>query len=795
MRKEQMFLLVLLLLVAGCSSMDDYYAEEAAEINRSEALDLNNPDYKCEATDESCVCMVCENSGFQLINPFNQFYSMDLEGGECYFQTNCTEEKFLDISGEFFWFSDIFGPDRVRFFMLGQGSNFAEFADATRFCNNSLRFSVRWLASSEGLEYPLPQAQRGECFLDKDILPMYLLYSEGKAIDVRRAALIASQFEESGPVILTSEFDFDASNLSQMDRAVEQAIAMKDECPDCLIAIAPSFNYSAEYGSYNDSYDALQYIFNESNNAQEARSKIDLVAVGVNSHHSRNCAGASLLWDALKYSRYSMEEYGKPTIWAYVLLDSNQPNTQEYSAANYCIWSPDEITKTYGQMYKSIPSLISAGVLGVAPYSLYGLDTGPLACEDCGLMSINGTIYPEHTMWFSLCQVYYTGWGLSPIVFSPSQCADCSYAENMKLYQLTERYMGSSPDMDELLDNPVEPSETFFRCNGQLITSMPSEIDLGGYVPNIDTSDDLYSQCEIYPELDIYSDLRDLDPVLTRAFAHGETGLSNPEEGPGGDMCAASQLPASQCTGCLPQVEDPAGICTQSAPQGKEFHSLGIMQVHTYPYIQWDDGGSDDYRDQADWCGNYEFNPFNKAHNACLGTAIILDKLRYGKNMVNSNEAGLGLTYLKSEYGEDSPEYTNLKNAYVIFISSYYYSGFSAFHNNVDSWIYEYSTQAGIDDDYCSVAAGSNPCCNQDGTAKSNNCCGVENFINYYQSCKLPTLSNQQAGKYGLRLLGAYKALLDCEKYDADAHRANLIDYMESHGDEVETEEPEQQEQ
>ena len=133
------------------------------------------------------------------------------------------------------------------------------------------------------------------------------------------------------------------------------------------------------------------------------------------------------------------------------------------------------------------------------------------------------------------------------------------------------------------------------------------------------------------------------------------------------------------------------------------------------------------------------------------------------------------------------------KNAYIIFISAYYYNGYSAFQNGVktesgSTWIYEYSKQSAITDEYCEVAAGSDPCCNEDGTAKSNDCCGVENFINYCQSCKMPTLGNQQAAGYGLRLLGHYKALLECEKYDEAQHEENLIGYLASQNDPVEEE-------
>ncbi len=789
MNKLHIFILIAILLF-GCTEMENYYEGEGKEINRTEPLDMDNL-ISCDTTDHDCICMVCENSdSFEFTNPFNRFYSIDLREGECRFETDCTEEKFLEISTPDFE-NFLFGQEQVRFFMLGQGSNFAEFADANRYCNNSLRLAVRWLYSTDGFEYPAPQPERAECFLEKDTLPVYLLYSEGEAMSVPRAAYIASQFQESGPVILTSEFDFDPSNFQQLNDAIDQAIAMKSACPDCLIAIAPKFKYNysevdGEYYGYNHTYDAIDYIFE----TQEARDSIALVAIGLNSHYTQNCAGASLLWDGMAYSKYIMQQHGKPTLWAYVLLDDRQPSAAPYGSLEYCEWNSDEITRTYGDLYKYIPSFVNNGVIGIAPYSLYGLGTGPLECADCGMMAVDGTTYPQHAEWFSLCQVYYTGRGVIPVVFSPSPCADCSFANNFNMFQLSDSYYGSGPTIEQYQDKAVAPFSTFYRCNGQLMSEVPEEITL----PSYSAGD---NECNWYPELDIFSDLRDSDPVLARAITWGETGLNDDTEGPDGDMCEASDVDFGLAS--FPEcVTDPEGRCgTQCAPTNWRKHSLGLMQIHVYPQQIWADYPPGSGTEQeALWCaGNAVdgFNPFNKAHNACVGTAIILEYLQVGKSKVSSNEQQLGLAYLKTTYGEDSDEYLNMKNAFIVFISSYYYNGFSAFQNGIDSWIYEYSKQSGITDEYCEVAAGSDPCCNSDGTAKSNNCCGVENFINYYQSCKLPTLSNQQAGAYGLRLLGHYKALLKCEKYDEAQHEQNLIDYLESYGESLE--EPEEAEE
>ncbi|MCP4648050.1 MAG: hypothetical protein GY852_10035 [bacterium] len=836
--KKSYLIILLVLLLYGCID-HSYYVTEGGEVIRTKAINVTDL-VACDPADTGCVCMVCETTGPDLFNPFTRFYGMDLQDAQCRFQAGCSEQVFRDF------YPDptstlsvvgsnvldmIFGSEQVRFFMFGQGSNFAEFVTANRFCNNSMRLSVRWLSSTSGYEYPLPQPERAECFLEKDVLPMYLLHSEGTAMeDIPHVTQLAATFVDSGPVILSSEFDFDPKNLSQLDGAIDQSIAMKQACPNCIIAISPRLEYDLsldpndKYIGYNNTYDAIDYIFNESPRKLEALQSIDIVGVGLNSHYAKNCVGASLLWDGYEYSQYVMQTYEKPTIWAYVLLDVNESNV---GGLEFCNWTPDEVVKTYSDIYTYVPALIRAGVLGVAPYSLYGVDSGPLECENCGMMNVDGTVYPQHTLWFSNCQIYYTSRGLTPIVYSPNPCADCSYANNYNMFQLDTTYLGFSPDSTHLQGEEVQPFERFYICSGQLMTEVPEEIDLSGYIPNIDDSDDPDSTCELYPELDIFSDIRDMDPVLTRSFTFVETGFNDPTEGPGGDMCSASIVSASQCSekpngGCLDVVLDPiesGGICGPqytNDPQ-KRFHSLGLMQTHTYPYTQWADGGSDDYRPEAEWCGKDEFNPFNKAHNACLGTAIILDKIKNGgRPVVSSNEWRLGLNSLKEEYGEDSHEYLNMKNAYTIFISSYYYSGFITMHSGnrpgreLDGWIADFNAQRAINEADCYEEPGSTEsgdtgtsempsefdeeCCG-DGEIQEGPCCNQKNFINYLRHCKFPELSTdaQPKAAYGLKLLGVYTALLECDKYDEAEAEQNLIDYMASYGDEIEEEPPEEE--
>lgn len=772
-------LLFALFLLLGCDeTVEDYYRIEGGEVHAPELFEVMGMDAPmCDPTDENCICMVCTGGESDSLNPYHWFYDLPLTGGECTFRRNCTRE----------FFTEGFEEEEESFipFMFGMGSNFAEFAYANVYCNNSARLAVRWLQAREGFDYPLPAHERAECFLDKDVFPMYLLYSNGSEMSVQRAGRIASEFNGAGPVILSSEFDFNPNDAAAIGLAVEQAFAMKDACPNCLVAVSPRYEYNRSLDAdgnvtgYSATYEAIDYIFST---YPDAYTKIDLVGVGLNSHHAPNCEAASLIYDGIDYSNYVLETYGKPSIWAYVLLDEGGYNAGG-QAEGTCAWNSSEVIKAYGDLYKYSPALVHSGVIGAAPYSLYGMQGGPLECGNCGLMSMEKELYPQHSAWFSLCQNYYTNRGYLFLVFSQSPCADCSFANNFNLFQLDSFRSGSAPAPGE--QPAVSPFSTFYRCNGQLITKFPPEIDNFRTRPIIPSK----AMCEIYPEIDLYADVIDLDPALARAVAWGETGLNGEENGPGGDTCEFSQV--ESCSNCLTSVPDPAGVCNTATPisPNKYIHSIGIMQVHTYPAEYWDEvpNGKVLHKDAALWCGGEDFNPFNKENNICLGTMVLRDAVNAGMEFVENHEQELGL----HEYEPGSDQYNDMKSAISVFVGSYLYSGASGISGtggqvyatgSMEDWAYEFSRQIEVTDDYCSVVGASgHPCCERDGTAKTNDCCNNKVFIDYVAECKYDSLPQdaQKKADYGFNLLGRYRGLMQtCEQYDAEGWRQAIESYV-----------------
>jgi len=113
------------------------------------------------------------------------------------------------------------------------------------------------------------------------------------------------------------------------------------------------------------------------------------------------------------------------------------------------------------------------------------------------------------------------------------------------------------------------------------------------------------------------------------------------------------------------------------------------------------------------------------------------------------------------------------------------YTGSGA-NRKLDTWLYEFSAQKEVTDEYCEVMSSTSFECCSGGEALTNSCCNQKNAINYLQFCKFPSLgASEVKAKYGLKVLGFYKSLMECEKYDEGAHEQNLINYLQSYGDEI----------
>jgi len=318
--------------------------------------------------------------------------------------------------------------------------------------------------------------------------------------------------------------------------------------------------------------------------------------------------------------------------------------------------------------------------------------------------------------WFANCQESFATRSVLPLAFSNAPGTTCLFGP--RIYS----YSGYSYYTDET--TPVQPAastSTFYSCDSCLVTKRPVSINIR---PTIFSDDTI---CTKHPVLDVYADIRDIDPAYLRANTWHESGFDECEVG-------TSTAPCGRVTDVL-TVVDPDGNCpTYTAPPGGGHAcDMGLIPTFATPEDTWDEitwtsTGEGDLELARACAGDEKFNPFNTRHNVCLGTYEIKDHIERAKKIVEDNEGRLGLTAIRSTYGEE--EYMNAKGLVTLYITRTYFIG-NVWASYGEQWMSKFSDYSKINRAYCSAHPDGHVCCS--GT-NLNSCCGSMDFINFASS-------------------------------------------------------------
>lgn len=761
MKNKWIWIVVLLVFSFGCVGEElDAGTKKMIKELKPKNFNLNSGDDIQDYPPGVCMAMVCKRK--IPIFPFSLFFDNSLVNGKCEFK-ECDETCYSE-------YAKLGKEEEIRLFMFGAGHSFLSFSDANLYCNNSMKMSVKWLAGSEYTKYPIPQRSRAECLLDKNIIPVYILYSNSKNIDAERAGKIAENLNSAGPVILVSESELDNSNPAHYALVKKQIIAMKTNCPDCLIALGLKLNKTSEYA-------VTEALFSD----PEILEKVDLVAYGLNSHYFEECNPDVLYFYAINLSRTVLYKYNKPSLITYVLFD------QAGGLGNKCTWSEKNVGNGYSLLYKYVKTLVSNGIIGASLYSFYG--TGPLKCKNCAFVDLTNDltkIEPRFTNYMGSCQAYYGGFGdrmsgIVPVVFSTGS-KNCNYAVNTNM----DAYI--KPTIEEikpLVPGEVTKADPFFTCAG----CFASSVKLLENLPSIAGSKE---KCKFYsPEIEIAADNFDMDPVLLRAAAWQESNF---------EKCAVSYLPVSRTT-CntknLLNVEDPDETCIETKkyyanPESTNLVSpcevegsfvsnlpqeqckpcaYGLIQTIIYPAEIYRKNNME-IPETAHVCGGItekgvDFNPFRPYDSACAyAYEFMNEKLPKSRNRVNNNLAALGLESSDSEYKDKIELYAMFFALDLSF--GHQKNGCGSESLSQQDWIDDFAEQKDRED--CDEKP---VLCNG---VKRTACCGEKDFLSYVKNCK-----HGGGFSYAYDVLKKYKWLAEnCEEISCpDNNNAdkNIIKY------------------
>ncbi len=783
--------LLAFMLAAGClsriASTQQYTTDYASIFKTSVPIADSDLAEKCK--DANCVCMVCKKgtSVFPWLTSF--------VGGSCYFDKECNSQKLQSLA------KGTYGKDlTINWFRIGQGPSFSDFGDANSYCTGRLGMAVQWLIGSPNEPYALPSARRAVCLLDKGVLPVYILYSDGKNIDIAQSRQIATILGTGGktvtggrlsngpvgPVVVTTEINYD---ISQAARIKEQILAIDAGCngadardknpPEihCLVAVAPKLGDKA----------ALDAVMSDAAIARH----VDLVAYGIDSDRmdlSGYCDQPSMAWEnATAFSSYALYSLGKPSIIPYVLFDAAGTD-----ASGECEWTEVRLMEGYKPFFSQYAqTLPTKGVIGVAPYSFKSTPLGvgnPLGCKDCGI----GTSPERLRAWYAGCQSYTglrrnvtSGVDQFPsagtlLRFSDQPSGSCQDETN-DIASLLEMSYGSDNDFLQPQTPELQPQgETLLRCDE--CVSQKAGIPFQFPTKALDAST-LTTVCESVPELDSFASERSLDPMFVRAIAYGESRFDPcaaarvcrqgyNQVGPDGRPCFDSN-PNTQdeCySKAYNRISDISGSCQLSdAPNAGTSHpdwrwcGLGLMQslepsVDYWP-AQYRQDNTDGqaaavFKDAygrglaadlslAQACNPTSFNPFDKKDSACVGTAKLAEKMQDAQQRVRRFHSYNGVNALNWESTDVDKD-----NVFAAYIAANLYAG-----TWKDSWVTDFFLSWTVDAAYCNTRPLPSQCSGA-GTPDSSRCYGATDFVQFV-ACKI-SLDPSYGPDRGAERMGVY---------------------------------------
>lgn len=653
---SRFFLILLIFSSLGCvvRGPDEYSNMWAEQISNYVAL--YDPDDVALCQDVECWAMVCKNTT-NLWRTEQSFV-----GGSCHFENLAGETPIENIAERYVRARERFNTlmfdqeqtlESVRPFMVSAGPTFNDFGEANRWCNNGMKMAVQWHVGTELRPYSGVDPGRAICFLDKGIMPMYVLYSGGHidrynqdeyldrteeiahSLGNDGASLLAGRLDGPvGPVIITTEMEADLSDDRIYEYVVDQIQTIKaaDNCPNqgddvhCFVAV----------GVKMGDYDGVQRILED----DRVNGDVDLIAFGMNSQYADSCDQHKVYTDTWNFSRYIWHEYGKQTVIPYILFDS-QGIVYNEEGDPVCEWSESEMQEGYANFFPNINAFAESGTIGAAIYDFnstrFGMRSNPLECEDCAI----GKDTERLATWFTGCQRYTvinrinedpdnpeptrSGGGV-PLVFPSSSGGRCSFAYQDDSiintpYGSTDWRDFGSPITSEL--DPPLLDEAVIRCD-TCINEWSGWPGRGIGISRL-SPENTETACTAYPELDDWAGRRGLDPVFVRALAWHESrmnpcsvscvarpDLSESEEhgattSVGGRNCWSGEV--AKYSAGYNFMEDPAGECdlgTQPSPgtpgarANFRWLAVGLMQLMNSPYTFWPADTDDNYCDGAE---------------------------------------------------------------------------------------------------------------------------------------------------------------------------------------------------
>lgn len=642
------------LLLSGCTFVGDMDGGPMADSDKLGFETASFPAYNnaedmiCKELEgpHPCYAMFCENSTYWALEllGMSSWFDTTLVDGECTFEeTNLTEynEKLKDAGDNY----------TARAFMVGFGPSFTSTDNVNRYCNYSLQLATKWMKGAEGSPPAVPNTDRAECWLERNTLPVYIYYTDGKEINNVRTSEIAAAFNnggvgnsgEVGPALITTELNLDSSDpdFQQKAASVKDQIIALDNCDKCLTVLAVK---SGDTEALKEIFgDPLCYI---GGTCTELYNKTDIIGFGFLANEYPSCNLNDIIGENFRFSRTILQNYSKPSIWLYAGASIGN------NSYNNCSWDAGKVHDFYKNIFAITPSFPSAGVMGVSFYEATD-GTGPFNCTDgaaCdyGLFYTNGSQkHPEMNSWATFCQDFATQDARPKLLFSKNgRGAVCDTLQPDQLATTLEIAINTdlALNYDELVPADKVPD---MGC-GEIC---PSDSEM----PNPDIYDNAvtstggsytftYEHCTDYPVIDEMADSADISAIYMRAIFEEESAFDPFAVSCSPSACNTYDLNASEIclaagygADCAHANGDPG---LHDCPAGQHECAFGIGQCITLPGQYYADNGIT-IPSNIQNCGGADYDPFDPTDGACCGINVFSTNLQDARAFFTDNWAQL----------------------------------------------------------------------------------------------------------------------------------------------------------
>ena len=599
--------------------------------------DPNNP----------CIAMICKKHPWWISSVYSTLtnkFDASLKNGECNFEP-FSPDRFAQLLAD--RVPDVNNPnpppsgdlkDWPRTLMFGYGPSFHASDSANLYCNYSLQLAVKWMRSVGGPPH-VQAPSRAMCWLDRNVIPVYIYYTGGQYIDSAQTGLIAKEFNDAptsflgflgpsgaGPIMLTTELNFDSSNPTQVQSVKDQLAAIRANCEKCKTILA------VQSGDTN----ALAQILGPPGNPTPEYKMVDVVGFGFRANDYATCDPLDIIGKNYIFSNSILTSYSKPSIWLYV-------GASEGKSLGGCTWTPEMVYNFYNDIYSASTAMTSSGIIGVSFYQFTD-GTGQLPCdstkEGCNfgvLLANSSQKHPEMNIFSELCTAYGSQEYRNPIIFSSDgQGAECDMMNtaamaNKVSYQINSNTGFATTDVTPITKAPHA------GC-GEVCPSESKMSDANVY----DSTGNQFSsaRCKSVPAIDDYGDDLDFSAAYFRAIVEQESNFDSTAVScaPISANCNKYNLPLSEI--CRLAGIAPADCPNVACPSGQKVCAFGLSQLIDYPgqfYVENPQYSSEERKDVTGECGGKNYNPFDPSENVCAGMHLMRANLDSAVSFVEGN--------------------------------------------------------------------------------------------------------------------------------------------------------------